>query len=549
MPSLLVIILSRFEPLRQYVVAHLAVWARWLVLSQQQELRVGYIEIEEPNGNVITRGTKPSLPKPIHTHMNGNTAAAAAAAATTKSLEHLEGRLKIHSNTAWLRLLLFGSLGLAEAYMAGEVDSPDLTAFLVIMLLAENRAATAWSKQTAYDAFFRWSVVGPALLRKAHDVATARLNAVRHYSLSNAIFAAFLDDSMTYSCPLWRDPKGGPSCAMTRKAGVESREKKTAMVNGHHGTEEDESADEDDTLEEAQKRKLRFIVRAARIKPTDHVLEIGGGWGSFAILAARETGCRVTTITPSEEQASLIRERAAAACLLPGQVQVLVCDYREVMPALSAATTRAAAAGKTATAPQKFDKIVSIEMLEHVGHECFETYFRCVDRYLTDAPGGIAVFQSITMSDAHYAAYLRGDDFIRRYVFPGGELPSVAALVEGVRRGSGGRLGVEDVTSVGAHYARALRCWRQKFLGRFDGAIVPALMQRRLGTEKEGSSSSGSMGNKGAGRMSRAEIEVFRRKWVYYFASCEAAFRTKSIGDVVITVGRDGCVEFLEDSL
>ncbi|KAK8133735.1 hypothetical protein PG984_005747 [Apiospora sp. TS-2023a] len=513
--------LSWLKPLQQFAVAQLAVWARWLVLSQQQELKVGYIEIEEPDGNVITRGTKPPSPKPMQTHTNGNTAAAAA---TTKSLE---GRLKIHSNTVWLRLLLFGSLGLAEAYMAGEVDSPDLTAFLVVVLLAENRAATAWTKRTAYDAFFRWSVVGPALLRKAHDVATARLNAVRHYSLSNAVFAAFLDESMTYSCPLWRDPKGGPSFAMTTtktKAGEEIPEKQTA-VNGHHDAEEKD--EEADTLEEAQKRKLRFIVRAARIKPTDHVLEIGGGWGSFAILAARETGCHVTTITPSEEQASLIRDRVAAAtspALSPGQVQVLVCDYRE-----------------------KFDKIVSIEMLEHVGHECFETYFRCVDRYLTDAPGDIAVFQSITMSDAHYEAYLRGgDDFIRRYVFPGGELPSVAALVEGIRRGSGGRLVVEDVTSVGAHYARALRCWRQRFLGRFEGEIVPELQRRGRG---EGEGGSGKMGKGGGMGMSKAEIEIFRRKWVYYFASCEAAFRTKSIGDVVITVGRDGCVEFLEDSL
>ncbi|KAK8077224.1 cyclopropane-fatty-acyl-phospholipid synthase [Apiospora saccharicola] len=536
-------ILSWLKPLQQPTVAQLAVWARWLVLSQQQELKVGYIEIEEPDGNVIIRGTKPPPPpKHRHARTNGNTTAAAA---TTKSLE---GRLKIHSNAVWLRLLLFGSLGLAEAYMASEVDSPDLTAFLVVVLLAENRAATAWTKRTAYDAFFRWSVVGPALLRKAHDVATARLNAVRHYSLSNAVFAAFLDESMTYSCPLWREPRGGPSFAMTTtntKAGEEIPEKKTEL-NGHHDAEE---KDKDDTLEEAQKRKLRFIVRAARIKPTDHVLEIGGGWGSFAILAARETGCRVTTITPSEEQASLIRERVAAATcpsLSPGQVQVLVCDYREVMPALSATTM---AAGKTTTT-KKFDKIVSIEMLEHVGHECFETYFRCVDSYLTDAPGGIAVFQSITMSDAHYEAYLRGgDDFIRRYVFPGGELPSVAALVEGIRRGSRGRLVIEDVTSVGAHYARALRCWRQNFLGRFDGEIVPELQRLGRGEGEGGSGKMGKGGKMGMGMMSKAEIEVFRRKWVYYFASCEAAFRTKSIGDVVITVGRDGCVEFLEDSL
>ncbi|KAK7948039.1 uncharacterized protein PG986_008925, partial [Apiospora aurea] len=360
------------------------------------------------------------------------------------------------SNTAWLRLLLSGSLGLAEAYMAGEVDSPDLTTFLVIMLLAENRAATAWTKRTTYGAFFRWSVVfGPALLllRKAHGVAAARLNAVRHYSLSNALFSAFRDETMTYSCPLWREPVGGP-------AATQDGPEKTV---DRHDADGDGGGDDDDTLEEAQERKLRHIVRAARIKSTEHVLEVSGGWGSFAILAARETGCRVATITPSEEQTPLmIRERVAAAVssLSPGQVRVLVCDYRDVLSAL-AATTKPAAT--------KFDKIVSIEMLEHVGHECLETYFRCVDRYLQDGPEGIAAFRSITMSDAHYDAYLRG---------------------------AGG---------VGSRKTR--------------------------------------------GGMSKEEIEVFRRKWVYYFASGEAAFRTKSIGDVIITVGRDGCVEFLQDPL
>ncbi|KAK8039406.1 hypothetical protein PG993_007817 [Apiospora rasikravindrae] len=548
---------SLLQKLQQYAVAQLAVWARWLVLSQQQELKVGYIEVEEPDGTVITRGTKPP---PKHTHTRGNVnrnGHAAGRAATPKTssslsswspLETLEGRLKVHSNTAWLRLLLFGSLGLAEAYMAGEVDSPDLTTFLVIMLLAENRTATAWTKQTAYDAFFRRSIVGPALLRKAHDVATARLNAVRHYSLSNAIFAAFLDDTMTYSCPLWREPTGGPA-APTVMAETQDGPEKTA-----YHPDADTGVDDDDTLEEAQKRKLRHIVRAARIKPTDHVLEIGGGWGSFAILAARETGCRMTTITPSEEQASLIRERVAAAAaaassLSPDQVQVLVCDYREVLSALSA-TTKAAAVGRRGeeVVATKFDKIVSIEMLEHVGHECFETYFRCVDRYLKDGPGGIAVFQSITMSDAHYDAYLRGDDFIRRYVFPGGELPSVAALVEGIRRGSGGRLVVEDVTSVGVHYARALRCWRRNFLRQFDEKILPELLLGRSQSGKSSGRENKEVGSRRRrGGMSKAEIEVFRRKWVYYFASCEAAFRTKSIGDVIITVGRDGCVEFLQD--
>jgi cyclopropane-fatty-acyl-phospholipid synthase len=249
----------------------------------------------------------------------------------------------------------------------GEVTSPDLTAFLQVFALHDNRSVTTWTNSSAAD----WlAALFSTLTGKVNNVATARLNAVAHYSASNAMFEAFLDETMTYSCPIWL-PSSDPAAAT-------------------------------ETLADAQRRKLRNAIRAAHIKPTDHVLEIGSGWGSFAILAASETGCRITTITPSAEQKTLIEARVKAAGL-SDRIRVLQADYREV----------------PLDEGVYFDKVVSIEMLEHVGHKFFATYFGCVHRYLKPR-GGIGVFQSIVMNEPGYDDYVRKDDFIKRYIFPGG---------------------------------------------------------------------------------------------------------------------------------
>ena len=294
------------------------------------------------------------------------------------------------------------------------------------------------------------------------------------------MFAAFLDPTMTYSVPLWL-PLSDPGSST-------------------------------DTLEAAQLRKLHYTIAAARIKADEHVLEIGTGWGSFAVEAVRKTGCRVSTITACSEQAEAARQRAKEAGY-EGRVEVLVCDYRHVpLPG----------GGK-----RRYDKLVSIEMIEHVGAEYLDTYFACVDRYLK-ADGGIAVFQCSTIPEGRYEGYSRRRDFIQRYIFPGGHLATVSALVASIDRSSKGRLVVEDIKSVSGHYVATLRLWRERFLANWEKLIIPALKEEKTG-------------------MTDAEMEIFRRKYEYYFSYCEAGFATKMLGDVSITVGREGAVELIDD--
>lgn len=313
------------------------------------------------------------------------------------------------------------------------------------------------------------------LARSTNTLSNSLLNVSAHYDISNEMFAAFLSEDMTYSCPIWKPVS---------------------------------SADmEEETLEAAQMTKLNRFIDGAHIKPTDHVLEIGTGWGSFAMEAVKRTGCRVTTLTLSIEQKALAEKRIAAAGFTE-KIEVLLMDYR-ALP----------------TPKVLYDKVVSIEMLEAVGAEYLETYFSCIHRLLKK--DGIAVFQCITMPEGRYEAYAKGEDFIRKYIFPGGHLPSITQLVEKISKGSEGTLVVERIENIGGHYAKTLRLWREEFVKNFESRIRPALMNEH-----------DDMGEK--------EVEVFRRKWIYYFVYCEAGFATKTLGDAIITVGREGAMELLE---
>ena len=258
------------------------------------------------------------------------------------------------------------------------------------------------------------------------------------------MFAAFLSDDMTYSCPVWL-PRDDP------KSNLE-------------------------TLEEAQQTKLQYFIKQAKIKEKDHVLEIGTGWGSFAIAAVKKTGCKVTSLTLSKEQKELAEKRIAAEGY-SDHIKVLLCDYR-ALP-----TPRGGF----------YDKVVSIEMLEAVGREYLNTYFDCINRLLKPH-GGIGVFQCITMPESRYEAYSKGEDFIRKYIFPGGHLPTVSQLVGSIEKGSEGTLVVDNLLNIGGHYAKTLRLWKQKFEKTFDSRIRPALLE-----EHED--------------MTEKDIELFRRKW------------------------------------
>lgn len=275
-------------------------------------------------------------------------------------------------------------------------------------------------------------------------MANSQLNVSAHYDISNAMFSAFLSDDMTYSCPIWSsisDPKA-----------------------------------QHESLEDAQETKLQYFIDAAKIKASDHVLEIGTGWGSFAIAAVKKTGCRITSLTLSQEQKELAEERIAVTGYTDN-IEVLLCDYRAL------------------PTPREglYDKVVSIEMLEAVGPEFLATYFSCVN-HLLKPQGGVAVFQCITMPETRYEGYSKGEDFIRKYIFPGGHLPTVSQLVANIAQGSRGTLVVDSVLNIGGHYAKTLRLWREKFERDFVSKIRPALLGEHDG-------------------MTEKDVELFRRKW------------------------------------
>ena len=376
---------------------------------------------------------------------------------TNKAGKVSKVELLVKKETFWVRLFLFADMGFAEAYMLGEVECADLTSFFQVstslvrgikemrlrnwfmnsQLFIQNRSQL--SNAATLTSSIAATITG--LARSTNTLSNSLLNVSAHYDISNEMFAAFLSDDMTYSCPIWKLQSG---------------------------------TDEEETLEAAQMTKLNRFIDGAHIKPSDHVLEIGTGWGSFAIEAVRRTGCRVTSLTLSIEQKALAEKRIAAAGFTDN-IEVLLMDYR------------------TLPAPKVlYDKVISIEMLEAVGREYLETYFGCIHRLLKK--DGIAVFQCITMPEGRYEAYAKGEDFIRKYIFPGGHLPSISQLVENISKGSEGTLVIEKVENIGGHYAKTLRLWRENFMKNFESRIRPALMM-----EHE------EMGDK--------EVEVFRRKW------------------------------------
>jgi cyclopropane-fatty-acyl-phospholipid synthase len=233
----------------------------------------------------------------------------------------------------------------------------------------------------------------------------------------------------------------------------------------------------DMSLREASLAKLDRICRRLRLSAADHLLEIGTGWGGLALHAAAKYGCRVTTTTISEEQHRLAVERVAAAGL-QGRVKVLLEDYRDL-------------AGR-------YDKLVSIEMIEAVGHEYLELFFRRCAGLLRD--DGLMLLQAITIADQRYDAARKSVDFIRKHIFPGSCIPSVSALARAAARASD--LKLFHLEDIGPHYATTLRLWRENLL-------CHAGELRALGYSAE-----------------------FLRKWEFYFCYCEAGFAERALGDV-----------------
>jgi cyclopropane-fatty-acyl-phospholipid synthase len=355
------------------------------------------------------------------------------------------GEVEVHvmvDDPAFYAELAFGgSVGAGESYMLGHWRTNDLTG--LIRFLLRNRAALDRMESG-------FALLSAPLRTAAHWLhrntrAGSRRNISAHYDLGNEFFRLFLDDTLMYSCALFE---------------------RLEM-----------------TLAEASTAKLDAVCRKLQLGSNDHVLEIGSGWGGFALHAAGRFGCRVTTTTISPSQHKLAVERIRAAGL-QDRVTVLLKDYREL----------------TGT----YDKIVSIEMIEAVGHQYYDVFFRCCAERL--APGGKMLLQAITISERRYEQARREVDFIKRYIFPGCCIPSVSALAEAAA--ASGHLDIVSLDDIGPHYATTLAHWRGNFLSNLARV-------RELGLP-----------------------ESFIRMWEFYFCYCEAGFAERALYDVQILLER-----------
>ena len=354
--------------------------------------------------------------------------------------------IRVLSEGFFRRTMLSGDIGFAESFIDGEWESDDLTAVIAWFVLNVDSAPSLSGSKVRSSLL---SGVGRLANRARHVLrrnseTVAQRNISEHYDLSNDFFSLFLDPAMMYSAGLWASAT---------------------------------------TLAEAQHAKNEALSQALRLRSTDHVLEIGSGWGGWAIQAAREYGCRVTSITISEQQHALARERVAAAGL-EDRVDVQFLDYRRM--------------------EGRFDKVVSIEMMEALGHEYLAPFCATINRVL--APEGIAALQFITCADARYDELRRGVDFIQKHIFPGSLLLSTNRVSDLLA--SAGGFVLHDLRDMGLDYARTLRAWQDAFDIREDAV-------RALGFD-----------------------ERFLRQWHYYLRYCEAAFALRNVSVVQAVYSR-----------
>jgi cyclopropane-fatty-acyl-phospholipid synthase len=345
-----------------------------------------------------------------------------------------------------------GSVGAGEAYMDGLWDCSDLVA--LVRILVRNRDLLD-AMETGLARLGGLAMQAINLLQRNTRTGSRR-NIAAHYDLGNELFQLFLDDNLMYSSALFAAP--------------------------------------DEPLETASRRKLERICRKLELSPGDHVVEIGTGWGGFALHAATQHGCRVTTTTISQEQHDLASRRVQAAGL-GERITLLRRDYRDL--------------------DGRYDKLVSIEMIEAIGHQYLDTYFGKCAALLKD--DGMGVVQAITIEDHRYRQAVRSVDFIKRHIFPGSFIPSVAAMQGAIARSSDLKLAhLEDFAP---SYALTLAHWRRRFLDRLDAV-------RALGYP-----------------------ERFVRMWEFYLCYCEGGFRERSIGVAQLLLTRPRCprAPFLPD--
>ena len=341
--------------------------------------------------------------------------------------------LIIHNHSTWRDLVTGGSVGAAESFVAGDWSSPDLVALL--RFFTRNI-----DTMNAFEDRFSW-VSKPALKGlhwlNRNTPEGSRKNISAHYDLGNDLFSEFLDPTMMYSSAIYPHA--------------------------------------DASLEEAAVHKLDVICQKLNLQPGDQVMEIGTGWGGFAIHAAKHYGCHVTTTTISKEQWALAQARVQSEGL-EDKITLLFDDYRDLTG--------------------QFDKLVSIEMIEAVGPEFLDSYLSQISALLK--PNGMALVQAINMPEQRYDRALKNVDFIQRYIFPGSFIPSFGAILGSMSRGSD--LVLTQVDDFGFHYARTLHDWCERFTAKRE-----VLAEHGYDTQ-------------------------FQRLWQFYFAYCEAGFSERAIG-------------------
>jgi cyclopropane-fatty-acyl-phospholipid synthase len=356
----------------------------------------------------------------------------------------LQATIHVHHPRFYTSTVFGGSIGSAEAYMAGLWSTSHLTNVIRLVIL---------NQQMMEKMDKGWSWLSDPVHRLYHyfrrnTLKGSKKNIVAHYDLGNDFYRLFLDETLTYSCGIFEH--------------------------------------ENSTLEAASMAKYDRICRKLQLHPEDHVVEIGGGWGGFSLHAAKHYGCCVTTTTISDEQYALAEKRILTSGL-SHRIRLLRKDYRHL--------------------GGKFDKLVSIEMIEAVGHQYLNTFFQICSRLLK--ANGMMLLQAITIVDHMFDAHKRSVDFSKRYIFPGSCIPSIRAIMSSIARKTDLKLfHLEDITP---HYVRTLAEWRKRFFDRIDDVC-------KLGFS-----------------------ETFIRMWEYYLCYCEAGFAERYIGDVQMLLTKPMC--------
>ena len=357
--------------------------------------------------------------------------------------DKLNVTVTVHDPRFYGALAFGGSIGVSEAFMQKFWSASDLTKLIRIMAINQN---TMDQLEGLFNIFLK-PILKCLHYLNQNSVKGSEINISKHYDLGNDFFSLFLDSTMMYSSAVFKNPH--------------------------------------DSLYKGSIHKLETICQGLELTSQDHIIEIGSGWGGFAIYAAQQYGCKVTTTTISKEQYKYVRQKIKDL-KLSHKITVLFSDYRHLKG--------------------QYDKLVSIEMLEAVGYQYYNTYFKVCSNLLK--PQGLAVIQTITIADQRYEKAKRSVDFIQRYIFPGSCIPSITALQNSVTQSSD--LKIYSIHDIGAHYARTLALWREGFFKRLKDI-------KALGFD-----------------------DAFIRMWHFYFSYCEGGFQEKVISDIHLKLVKPG---------